>query len=136
MQKHKGETIEIITRRHGYPLKKIAKLMNISRSTLYNRFKDPNVSDDFIINLSKAIDYDLSKEFPDIKNKLNPGEVTESASTYQRLDSRELLLLQKKYYQLLEDYNSLLKFFIKLADTKDDELPERKKEIIRFLKEL
>ncbi|MEL6606959.1 MAG: helix-turn-helix domain-containing protein, partial [Bacteroidota bacterium] len=48
MKKHRGEIVEEAVRRSGFSIKKLAERLKISRNTLYNRFKEPELSYDFI----------------------------------------------------------------------------------------
>lgn len=133
MKKHKGEIIELAIRNSGYSLKKVAKRMGISRSTLYNRFDDIDVSDDFILTLSQVIHYDFSKEFSHLKDHTQFQEAHEGLATYQNENDTDVLVLQKKYCQLLESHSNLLKIAIKIANAKNCDLSELQKEIMSFI---
>ncbi len=135
MKKHKGEIIEKATRSSGYTLKEVAKRMKISRSTLYNRFKDIDINDDFILLLSKVIHHDFSNEFPHLKGYFEHEKVEEGKGFYEKLTLQDSLLIQKKYYQILEKYNQLLKMVIKITSVKKEDFPRIKKDIIYFIEE-
>lgn len=135
MKKHKGEIIELAIRNSGYSLKQVAKRMGISRSTLYNRFDDIDISDDFILTLSQVIHHDFSKEFSHLKDNTLLQEAQEGLATYKKTNHAELLILQKKYCQLLEAYSKLLKIAVKMSNVKNCNLSDLQKEIIGFIEE-
>ena len=90
---HRGEIVEKRIRRSGYKLVKLAEKLNISRNTLYNKFKDANLNYRSIIEVGKVIHYDFSKDFPEIRSDIElQGE---------KLDS--LSKLENKYLHLLEN---------------------------------
>lgn len=135
MKKHKGEIIEIATRSSGYTLKEIARRMDISRSTLYNRFKDVDINDDFILLLSKIIHHDFSEELPHLRDNSKYEKIEDGKGPYERLTTQELLLVQKKYYQILERHNRLFKMVIRITSAREQDIPRIKKEIIHFIEE-
>ena len=65
--KHKGQIVEKIVRRSGYSITKLAKKLQISRNTLYNRFANPNLGYSFIMDVGSIIHYDFTIDFPEIK---------------------------------------------------------------------
>ncbi len=136
MKKHKGEIIEKATRSSGYTLKEVAKRMKISRSTLYNRFRDIDINDDFILLLSKVIHHDFSNEFPHLKDNFEHKEMEERKGFYKKLTPEDSLFFQKKYYQILEKYNLLLKIVARITSAKKKDLPKIKKDIIHFIEEM
>ena len=133
MKKHKGEIIELATRNSGYSLKQVAKRLGVSRSTLYNRFQDIDLSDDFILKLSEVIHHDFSNDLPHLKTSDKYSEFKETPAIYQSMNQRELVALQKKYYELLETHGRLLKLCIKLVSIKEDELGALQKSLIGFV---
>ena len=78
--KHKGQTVERIVRQNGYTLTRLAKRLNISRNTLYNKFNNPNLSFDFIMKVGEVISYDFSLDFPEMKRE--PKEIGADGSQY------------------------------------------------------
>ena len=129
MEKHRGEIVKEAVLRSGLPINKLAERLKISRNTLYNRFKDPEVSYEFIVATSKIIHYDFTIDFPELKTEGN--EMGDGAGHCLDRDTVELLKLEKKYIDLLERYNKLLVMLVKLAST--NELEVLRKEILRFL---
>lgn len=129
MIKHRGETVEDAVRRSGYSLKKLSERLRISRNTLYNRFKEPELSYEFITAVGNIIHYNFALDFPELQEEAN--EVSESPIGYIDRDAVELLRLEKKYMGLLERYNKLLNILVRLANT--NELQTLRKEILLFL---
>ena len=132
MMKHRGEIVEDAIRRSGFSIKKLAERLGISRNTLYNRFRDPELSYEFINAVSNIIHYNFAIDFPEMiaeENELGDG----SSVQYTERDALELLRLEKKYTGLLERYNKLLNILLRLANT--NELQTLRKEIIRFLED-
>ena len=131
MEKHRGEIVEDAVRKSGFSLKKLSERLSISRNTLYNRFKDPQLSYDFIRAVSDIIHYSFASDFPELQEE-SQG-VHEGALSYLDRDVATLLRLDKKYTHLLERYNRLLGILVRLANT--NELQTVRKEIFRFLEE-
>lgn len=131
MKKHRGEIVEDAIRKSGFPIKKLAERLKISRNTLYNRFREPDLSYKFILAVSNIIHYNFSADFPELEASAN--ELGEELPTYSERNTVELLKLEKKYSGLLERYNKLLNILIKLANT--NELGMLRKEILRFLED-
>jgi transcriptional regulator with XRE-family HTH domain len=131
MEKHRGEIVEDAIRKSGFSLKKLSERLGISRNTLYNRFKDPELSYEFIIAVGNVIHYNFALDFAELRSETH--EVRESPINYIERDAVELLNLKKKYTDLLERYNKLLGILVRLANT--NELHTVKKEILRFLED-
>ena len=135
-KKHRGEIVDKVVRQSGFALNKLAKRLKISRNTLYNRFKDPELKDDFILDVGDIINYDFKRHFPDLKRE--DGEDDEDRfiggnQVYLDKETVKMLELGKKYMVLLERYNDLLGILVKLANT--NEMNVLRKEIARLLEE-
>jgi transcriptional regulator with XRE-family HTH domain len=122
MRKHRGEILEAVIRRSGYSLKAIAERLGVSRNTIYNKFKEHDLSYDFIVRVGQLIHYDFTYEYPEIKT-------TVRIDTEQHV--AELWWLERKYTRLLENYNQLLGFLVRMAN--DYHLERLKKEVDKFL---
>ena len=129
MQKHRGEIVEDAVRKSGFSLKKLSERLKISRNTLYNRFREPELSYEFIREVGNIIHYNFSIDFAELQEEID--EVGEGAISYTDRDVAELLRLEKKYTGLLERYNKLLSILARCAYT--NELQTLRKEIFRFL---
>jgi len=131
MKKHRGEIVEDAIRKSGFSLKKLSERLGISRNTLYNRFKEPELSYGFIRAVGNIIHYNFEIDFAELHEEAN--ELSEGPVSYMDRDAVELLSLEKKYTALLERYNKLLGILVRLANT--NELQTLRKEILRFLEE-
>ena len=122
MQQHRGEIIEAVVRRSGYSLKKLADKLNVSRNTLYNKFGERNLSYEFIVRTGEIIHYDFTYDFKEIKTTINVDENKHAANLWR---------LERKYTHLLERYNILLSFLVRIAN--DYQLDNLKKDLTKFL---
>lgn len=64
---HKGEIVRSVVDRMRIPIQRIADFTKISRRQMYNIFDNPNLSDETILKIGKAINHDFSEEFPSLK---------------------------------------------------------------------
>ena len=122
MRQHRGEILEAVIRRSGYPIKALAERLGISRNTIYNKFREHDLSYDFIVRVGDIIHYDFTYEYPEIKTTVSLDKDQHAA---------ELWKLEQKYTRLLERYNKLLSFLVRSAN--DYRLERLKKEIDKFL---
>lgn len=122
MRQHRGEILEKVVRKSGYPIKAVAARLGISRNTIYNRFRAHDLSYEFILKVGDIIHYDFSHEYPEMSTKASVGKGKHTA---------ELLRLEQQYTRLLERYNRLLTFLVRAAN--DYRLEQLKKEINTFL---
>ena len=103
--------------------------MNISRNTLYNRFKEADLSYEFIASVSNIIHYNFAVDFPEMEAE--DEDTGERLTRYIDRETAELLKLEKKYTDLLERYNKLLGILIRLANEND--LQTLRRELMQFL---
>ncbi len=106
IEKHKGEILEQLVRKIPYPIKLLSKNLGISRTTLYNRFKSSQLDYDFLLQVSKILHLDLQ----DKVSQLYP-QVILPFNHY----NRQNIIINKKYIQLLEAYQRLFSFLVKLT---------------------
>ena len=135
-KKHRGEIVDKVVRQSGFALNKLAKRLKISRNTLYNRFRDPELKDDFILDVGNIINYDFKRHFPGLKREDEEDDRREFADgnqIYLDKETVKMLELGKKYMVLLERYNDLLGIMVKLANT--NEMNALRKEIARLIEE-
>ena len=135
-KKHRGEIVDKVVRQSGFALNRLAKRLKISRNTLYNRFKDPELKDDFILDVGDIINYDFKRHFPDLKREDEEDDEDRfigGNQVYLDKETVKMLELGKKYMVLLERYNDLLGILVKLANT--NEMNVLRKEIARLLEE-
>jgi len=122
MNQHRGEIVEAIIRKSGYSIKALAERLGVSRNTIYNKFRERDLSYDFMVKVGDVIHYDFTVECPEIKTTISLDKDQHAA---------ELWRLEKKYTRLLERYNRLLSFLIKIAN--DYHIEKLKKDIDKFL---
>lgn len=106
MKKHRGKALEIAVRRGSYSIKTLAEKLRISRNTLYNKFKDHNLSYDFILQVGDIIHYDFKEDFPELKTTVPIDEAKHA---------RELQRFKKDYTRLLERYHKLFGVLFKIT---------------------
>lgn len=107
MNKHNGQTVEYVIRRNGHNLSALSKLLNVNRRSLYNWFADRNLKSEIIYRIGTAVDYDFSKEFPEMFT----SDSFMKAANQRFLDataSNDESEWQMKYITLLEQYNAML----------------------------
>ena len=133
--KHKGEIVDIAVRRSGYSLTKVAQRLRISRGTLYKRFTERDLSDEFILQVGKAINYDFSIDFPELEDDKRVMESLKKRKVNSEviISTRSLIKLEKKYKKLLDAYHKLVIFLIKIGE--ENNLQELKEELAEFLKD-
>jgi plasmid maintenance system antidote protein VapI len=122
MHQHRGKILEEVVRKSGYSLKALAEKLGVSRNTIYNKFKEYNLSYDFIVRVGDTIHYDFTYEYP---------ELTTTVSVDKKKHVAELWWLEKKYTRLLEHYGQLLSFLLRMAS--DYHLERLQKDIDKFL---
>ena len=141
MKKHRGEIIEAAARDCGFTIKRLAKCLNISRNTLYSKFRTPELDTDFILALGEVIHYNFALDIPEVKRELEKREngegkgpeTGEGISKYINQNAEDLKKLEKKYTVLLERYNELLAILAKTANA--NQLNILRKEITEFIGE-
>ena len=130
---HKGEIIDIAVRRSGYPLTKVAQWLRISRATLYKRFSERNLSNEFILQVGKAINYDFSIDFPELGEDRRVIDMLKKRNVKREviISTQSLIKLEKKYKKMLVLYNKLVAFLTKVAE--DHNMQQVKDELAKFL---
>ena len=131
MKQHRGEIVERAVRSSGFSIKKLAEKLGISRNTLYNRFKDPELGAIFIEKVSNIIHYDFTTQIPELQTE--DDYVTERSLNYSESEAAKILQQERKHVLLLEKYNQLLRILTEMANT--NELPALRQEIVRFLED-
>ncbi len=129
MSKHIGKIIYNTIRESTYSFTYAAQKVGITRNALYNKLKNPEISKDLIIKIGEIIHHDFQEDFPDIKG------ITKNKDNFlfQRIEKNFKSVDDRKYTDLLFQYNSLLDFMISLAN--DHELNDLKEEIREFVKD-
>ena len=130
MNKHKGKIVRKTINKLGIKIKEVANKSNISRGTLYNYFKEPDLDNKVLLKLGKVLRYDFSIHFPELIPLKEEIEQKNDLELYGERTTEELAEIQRKYYKLLEKHNTLLKFLIKIAV--DYELDGLREELSHF----
>jgi hypothetical protein len=107
MNKHNGQIVEYVIRRNGHNLSALSKLLNVNRRSLYNWFADRNLRSEIIYRIGTAVDYDFSKEFPEMFTSDNFVKVI-NPSFMDNTEPGNEPDWQMKYITLLEQYNAVL----------------------------
>ncbi|WP_243518512.1 helix-turn-helix domain-containing protein [Candidatus Cardinium sp. cBcalN1] len=151
MEQHKGKIVEEAIKKSGFRMKALANKLGIARNTLYTRLKEADIKDSFILAIGRIIHYDFSNDFPGIDQKNeNKYRFNAEAPDYELKENNyklssdsavikdpyfdKLQALNKKYLNLMEDYNKLLQILILLAN--DNELIGIKQDIVGFIKNI
>lgn len=110
MHLHRGEIVESIVRRNHVGLSEISRKIGISRRTIYNWFKNENLSISDIIKIGVIIDYDFSNEFPALifEKGLSTIKTQELKPLSTDNKNQAMYYWMEKYISLLEQYNEIL----------------------------
>ena len=134
MQKHRGHIIEMAIRGSGKPIAEISDKLGITRNTLYHKFKKSYINDSFIIELSKAIDYDFSKILPEINYELIDEKRFKEIDGEYINGKRTSIEIALMYEGLLDQYRTLLLILLK---TSIEMIPDDvRTKIYKFITEL
>ncbi|MCG8339651.1 MAG: hypothetical protein MI674_00030 [Cytophagales bacterium] len=131
MAKHRGKIVEEAIRKSGYAISKTAAMLGITRNTLYNKFKLPDLSYRFIAEVGSVIDYDFTVDLPELEREVDIDAFREKALCYFERNASDFLFLEKKYTKLLERYNDLLVLLVKVAN--DHKTHSLKEQIAEFM---
>ena len=116
---HQGDFVFNEIKKSGYPISAIARKLEISRLTLYNRLKQPVLPTGLLSAISKIIRRDFSDIAPEVDG-------------YTISCNEKLIKQQAKYSEMLEKYIQLLCFTLDIID--EVKRPALRKEIITFVK--
>ena len=83
MLQHRGEILEAVIRKSGYSIKVLAKRLGVSRNTIYNKFKEYDLSYDFIVRVGDIIRYDFTYEYPEIKTTVSLDKEEHAAELWR-----------------------------------------------------
>ncbi|MCP3658983.1 MAG: hypothetical protein GY830_01150 [Bacteroidetes bacterium] len=124
---HMGRMVKEAIKKNGKTVTQVANELGVSRNTLYNKFKLPYLRSDFMIRLGHVLGYDFSKKLSYLK------EFSENFDSFiiEEVNINDTNF-SKKYFLLLEKYNQLLMFLLRISNTKNTE--SVKEEVNTFVK--
>ncbi len=129
---HRGKVIKEAVKKSGYKVVDIIKKLDISRNTLYYKFRNAKVDYDFIVRLGRIINYDFSIDFPELNLYKEPClDDQDKKDWYDKKVS--LAKLEKKYDHLLKKVDSLLDLFSIIDDDKCGKISEDTKMFLKSL---
>jgi len=104
----RGQIVKKAINESGISKRAVAKSVGKDYATLYNWFKDQDLSLDKIIQVGRAIKYDFSNEIPEISSMVSEAE----PSGYFRNSLADCIKkydeLQARYNELVDKYTSIL----------------------------
>jgi plasmid maintenance system antidote protein VapI len=110
---HMGNLLEATVRRNSLNITKLAKVIGVSRRTLYLWFNQQELQPDVLQQISKGLHCNFNVA---LENKIDLTTSTSVVATDPELNQSEQYW-QDKYIDLLERYSSLL------LKTKDSQKP-------------
>ncbi len=136
---HRGQIVEKVIKGDGYKLKNLALKLGVSRGTLYKYFNQADLSSEFIIKLGRIIKHDFRQEIPSLVEDMREKKVEKEVENvddkhdeFNRELEQELVTVQRKYYELLEEYTNVISFLVKISTEKQFEaLNARIRELIK-----
>jgi len=110
MNTHAGEAVEKVVRRQGFKLTELAQQLNVNRRTLYNWFRQPDLSIEIVCRIGSVIRHDFSKELPEAfqKSGIHFLDAHDHAAGMGQENPQTIHYWMNKYIDLLEKYNHLL----------------------------
>jgi hypothetical protein len=105
-EQHRGELLESIIRKSPYSISTVARKLGISRTTLYNKFKECSLDYDFILTVSDLLHHDIKVEIPELDTRV-------TFSVEQQIYQRRIR--EKQYLALLERYRRIFAFLTKVT---------------------
>ena len=130
-EKHQGEIARKAIKDSGYTFIHVAKKLNISRNTLYARFHEEVLPPHFLYQIGQAVNHDFVVDIPELRHNKAYLTAVKNDETAETRYNKQMVGLQIKYYQTLEDYNKLLRFLVKIVN--DNKFYSLKKEIHTFV---
>lgn len=111
MLSNKGDVIERIVR-SKIGISELSRILQVSRTTIYNWFEHGHLDLDTICRIGQAINHDFANEFPEefAIAHLQHATSTTPGNTDQHCDIQYWM---DKYISLLEKYNGALNCFTK-----------------------
>lgn len=114
MLNHRGETLKNIIHRHmngnGISLTALAKKAGYDQSTPYRHFERDDLPDHILIRWGKAMDYDMTRDFPHLSEyaSVASDNTRGSYSLPKQPENDQIEYWRTQYIRLLERHNALL----------------------------
>lgn len=110
MVQNKGDVVERVVRTK-IGISELSRILNVSRTSIYNWFEHGHLSLETISKIGQAINHDFTNEFPEefakAKNLAILDTTLEKKTETESYDS-SVQYWMNKYITLLEKYNELL----------------------------
>lgn len=106
---HRGEILQYAVQQNELSITQIAKKAGYSRASYYNHIEDPHLSYEVLQRYGKAIKYDFTTEFDEMRKYVFDGaeEYRLPPKTFEEaLEERDYW--RNKYLHLLERHNQLI----------------------------
>lgn len=106
---HRGEIVDNQIRKSGVSFAAVARLLKISRQTLYRYIEDMNLSFQIIEKIGKVIQHDFTEDFPEMEKAVNNHMLPDKrkVTVMVELDGTDGTFLH--WQQMLEQINGILK---------------------------
>ena len=112
---HVGKIVQQLIKESPQTLTGVASQMDISRNTLYSRFRAKTLPPSFLFSLGKVINVDFKAVFPHLAtDKHYQNLVSERETSQSKKEEETYRKLEIAYYRLLENHNKLLKFLLRI----------------------
>ncbi|GAA4322520.1 hypothetical protein GCM10023149_22890 [Mucilaginibacter gynuensis] len=105
MNKHRGKLVENFVRKTGINISDLARSLSVDRRTIYNWFKQEQLSEPVIYRIAVTLNYDFAEEFPGL---FAAEDLKQRTQAKQPTDHREDEKWKDKYIDLLIKYTHLL----------------------------
>jgi lambda repressor-like predicted transcriptional regulator len=127
MAVHRGQIVEAAVEESGISMTKVAEICHVTRNTLYNWYKEPNLPIEKVILVGKAIRHDFSSEIPELKKyMLPPAQQVELYGVDWR---DQYMVLQAKHIELLEKQATRIEQLEKIAEATLASLNETRRKL-------
>jgi hypothetical protein len=109
MVPNKGDVIERVVRTK-IGISELSRILNVSRTSIYNWFEHGHLSLETISKIGQAINHDFANEFPEefakARNRVTVDAISEKKA--ENSCDNSVHYWMNKYITLLEKYNELL----------------------------
>ena len=109
---NKGEIVELVIRRNSLSISELSRRLHVSRRSIYNWFTQKNLSYDVIFRIGDVLNYDFSKEFPELYKGQTSENTIKQINPERNIDFNQnsANYWKNKYINLLEKHNEILSY--------------------------